>query len=119
LPTVGTVVQGTNQYTIISGLNVYSIPEPVGGTNAALDKVGFPVISSSTTYIQWNGALGKFNDALVYYNSDDSLDGNSGWYKFDNTPEDLNAAYWPQAGVSFFVNNPSASMTWTNKFIVP
>jgi hypothetical protein len=119
MTTVGQVIQGTNNYSVPTGFNLYSLPMPVGGTNAALDKAGFPAVSSDTTYYQWNVALTHYNEALVYYNSADSADGNSGWYTFGNVPEDNNAAVWPQAGQSFFVNNPDASTTWTNIFIVP
>jgi hypothetical protein len=110
---VGQVVQGTNQYPVVSGYNIYSIPEPLS-TN--LDSVKFPAISSSTTYVLWNGA--GFNPALIYYNADDSPDGNAGWY-LGGTPEDGNPAVWPKVGQSFFINHPGGSDTWTNGFMVP
>jgi hypothetical protein len=116
LTTVGQVVQGTNQYTIASGYNIYSIPEPVA-TNIDSALVNFPAVSSSDTYLQYNGT--GYNQ-LIYYNADDSPDGNTGWYDISTQVlESGNPAYWPKVGQSFFIHHPGSALTWTNAFIVP
>jgi hypothetical protein len=114
LTTVGQVAQGTNQYSVVSGYNLYSIPVPLS-TN--LYVMGFPATSLQDTYLLWNGS--GFNAPLIYYNADDSPDGNAGWYTFGDVPKDGDPTVWPQVGQSFFINHHGGSTTWTNIFIVP
>jgi len=114
LTTVGTVLQGTNLVTITPGFGIYSLPEPLGGTS--LDSQNFPAVSSSDTYLKWTGT-GYYT--LIYYNSGDSPDGNTGWYDFTTSVyESTNSTVWPNAGNSFFINHSGASETWTNVFNV-
>jgi len=122
VPTVGQVVQGTNYYTIGTGLNIYSIPQPLAGISIDSPQVNFPVTSQKTTYLQWTGsAYTKY----TYLNCNDSpsTPGMAGfWYQPTPTTyiyEDTNPAVWPSAGGSFFIQNgtPSAA-TWTNVFEV-
>jgi hypothetical protein len=119
VPTVGQVVQGTNIYTVPVGLNTYSIPQPLAGTPLDAPNVNFPVVSTKTTYLQWNGV--GFNQ-YTYLNCADSptTPGQAGfWNGALTVDEDTNPAAWPSAGGSFFVHNlTSSAMTWTNVFEV-
>jgi len=56
---------------------------------------------------------------LIYYNSGDSPDGNTGWYDGNTSVyESTNPAVWPNAGGSFFINHVGAAEIWTNVFNV-
>jgi hypothetical protein len=118
IPTVGQVVQGTNDYTIATGLNIYSIPQPLAGTPLDAANVNFPVVSGSTVYLQWTGS--GYNQ-YTYLNCSASpvSPGQAGFYSLANVYEDTNPAAWPPAGGSFFIHNEAGkSMTWTNVFEV-
>jgi len=114
LPTVGTVLQGTNLVNILAGFNIYSLPEPLGGTS--LDSQNFPAVSSSDTYLKWTGSNYY---QLIYYNAADSPDGGTGWYDLNTLAyESTNPAVWAPAGGSFFINHSGATEIWTNVFNV-
>jgi hypothetical protein len=118
VPTVGQVVQGTNLYSVAVGLNVYSIPQPLAGTPLDSANVNFPVVSSKTSYLSWNGA--GFNQ-YTYLNCADSptSPGQPGfWNAALTVDEDTNPAAWPPAGGSFFIRNSATATTWTNVFEV-
>jgi hypothetical protein len=113
LTTVGTVLQGTNLVNIPTGFSIHSIPVPLGGTPP--DAVGFPGTSSQDYYLRFNGST---YHQYIFYNSNDSLDGNTGWYDLlSNVAEDTNAAAWANAGEGFFLNHQAPPITWTNVFI--
>lgn len=115
LTTVGTVLQGTNLVSIANGFSIHSLPVPLGGT--APDAAGYPGTSGSDYYLRWNGTS---YHQYVYYNSDDSADGGTGWYDLlSNAPEDSVPAAWARAGESFFINHQAAPVTWTNVFQAP
>jgi hypothetical protein len=118
VPTVGQVVQGTNLYSVPVGLNVYSVPQPLAGESIDAANINFPVVSTKTSYLQWNGS--SFNQ-YTYLNCADSptTPGQPGfWNATLSVDEDTNPAAWPAAGGSFFVHNAATSATWTNVFEV-
>jgi len=121
IPTVGQVVQGTNVYSIGTGLNIYSVPEPLAGTALDAPSVNFPVTSQKTVYLSWNGG-GYTKYTYLNCNDSPSTPGMAGfWYQPTPTVsvyEDTNAAVWPSAGGSFFIQNGAAATTWTNVFEV-
>jgi hypothetical protein len=56
---------------------------------------------------------------LIYYNSDDSPDGGTGWYDLNTgVPKDSVSSVWPQAGQSFFIHHVGSPETWTDVFQV-
>ena len=117
LTTLGSVASGTNVLNVRNGFQIYSLPVPVGGQ--ALDAQGFPGTSSSDFFLRYNQNTDHFSQ-LVYYNSDDSLDGNTGWYDLlTNVAQDTNSAAWPVAGEAFYINHAASAVTWTNVFILP
>jgi len=118
VPTVGQVVQGTNFYSIPAGLNTFSIPQPLAGTPLDASNVNFPVVSSKTSFLSWNGA--GYNQ-YTYLNCADSptTPGQAGfWNATLSVDEDTNPAAWAPAGGSFFIRNSAAATTWTNVFEV-
>lgn len=117
IPTVGQVVQGTNFYSVPVGLNTYSVPQPLAGLPLDNTNINFPVVSTKTAYLQWNGV--GFNQ-YTYLNCADSPSspGIAGFWSLTGTYEDTNAAVWPTAGGSFFIHNTASATTWTNVFEV-
>jgi len=115
VPTVGQVVQGTNQYTVPAGYSIWALPESLAGLPLDNTNINFPAVSSSDTYLQWSGT--GYN-VLFYYNNGDSPNGGHGWFTGFNVLEDTNSAYWPNAGQSFFIHHLGAPETWTNVFQV-
>jgi hypothetical protein len=114
IPTVGQVIQGTNNYAVPAGLNVFSIPQPLAGEALDAANINFPVVSTKTFYLAWTGS--GFN-TYEYYNCADSPLSEPGFYA-GATFEDSNASVWPQAGGSFFIHNTASATTWTNVFEV-
>jgi len=117
VPTVGQVVQGTNNYAVPVGLNIFSIPQPLAGQPIDAANINFPVVSTKTAYLQWNGST--FNQ-YTYLNCADSPSspGIAGFWSAANVYEDTNPAVWPAAGGSFFIHNSATATTWTNVFEV-
>lgn len=118
VPTVGQVIQGTNTYSVPVGLNIYSVPQPLAGTSIDAANINFPVVSTKTSYLQWNG--NGYNQ-YTYLNCADSptSPGQAGFWNAAGTVfEDTNAAAWPAAGGSFFIHNAATAATWTNVFEV-
>ena len=118
---VGTVQQGTNQYNVVTGVQPYSIPEPVS-TNIDSALVNFPANSSddgNTIYDTFYHYNGNGWDALFYYNSA-ATSGAPGWYDGGGNPQDGNSYYYPSIGQAFFIDHEVvAGYTWTNAFVVP
>jgi hypothetical protein len=113
---VGTVSQGTNNYTVTPGLNFYSQPIPLGGTSLDNTNVNFPATSSLDTYQVWTGT--GYGPQYTYYNSLDS-GGAPGWYDASGTVnESTNAAAWPSVGQGFLVNHHGSTSNWVNTFLV-
>jgi len=117
VPTVGQVVQGTNFYSVPVGLNTFSVPQPLGGLPLDNPQINFPVVSTKTAYLQWNGV--GYNQ-YTYLNCADSpsTPGIAGFWSGTGVYEDTNSAAWPSAGGSFFIHNTAAATTWTNVFEV-
>lgn len=117
VPTVGQVVQGTNTYAVPSGLNIYSVPQPLAGLPLDNPQINFPVVSTKTAYLTWNGH--GYNQ-YTYLNCADSPSspGIAGFWSAGGVYEDTNTAIWPQAGGSFFIDNGSTAGTWTDVFEV-
>ena len=115
IPTVGQVIQGTNTYSVASGNNIFSIPQPLAGTPIDSKTVNFPLTSGASFYLTWTGT--GYNK-YIYYNCADSPDSEAGFYTLANVYEETNTAIWPQAGGSFFIDNQSSAATWTNVFEV-
>lgn len=117
IPTVGQVVQGTNSYAVKTGLNIYSIPQPLAGLPLDATNVNFPVVSTKTAYLSWNGH--GYNQ-YTYLNCADSPSspGIAGFWSAGGVYEDTNSAIWPSAGGSFFINNGATATTWQDVFQV-
>ena len=118
IPTVGQVIQGTNTYNVPTGLNIYSIPQPLAGTPIDSSNVNFPVVSGLTVYLSWTGS--GFNQ-YTYLNCSASptTPGQAGfWNATLTTDEDTNPAAWAPAGGSFFIHNAATAQVWTDVFEV-
>jgi len=118
VPTVGQVLQGTNLFAVGTGLNVYAVPQSLAGLPLDNTNINFPVVSTKTSYLQFNGTA--YNQ-YTYLNCADSptTPGQAGFWNATLTvDEDTNPAAWPIAGGAFFVNNPLAPTVWTNVFEV-
>jgi hypothetical protein len=118
---VGTVQQGTNNYSVLAGVQPYSIPEPVS-TNIDSALVNFPASSSDAgdvydTYYHYNG---NGWDTYFYYNAAAASPGPAGWYDTGGNPVDANPASYPSVGQAFFIDHEIVpAYTWTNAFVVP
>jgi len=118
---VGTVQQGTNQYNVVTGVQPYSIPEPVS-TNIDSALVNFPANSSddgNTVYDTYYHYNGNGWDSYFYYNFA-ATSGSPGWYDELGNPVDANPASYPSIGQAFFIDHEVVpGYTWTNAFVVP
>jgi hypothetical protein len=122
---VGSVIQGTNIYTVSHGFNTYTLPEPVA-TNIDSALINFPGTSdpndsTNDVYYYYSGGgyivLTYFTGADAAYNFGEGETLN-GWYDGGGTLQDTNAADWPKVGQAFWINHAATGTeTWTNVFV--
>jgi hypothetical protein len=124
---VGTVITGTNVYTIHQGFTTFSYIQPVS-TNLNSSIVGLIGDSdfnglNNTAYYHWNGVNNW--DTFYYYiaaDADNQFGSNSGdgWYSGDGSIFLATAPqYWPKVGEGFFIHQINAtSLQYTNSFTI-
>jgi hypothetical protein len=114
---VGTVTQGTNIYSVPSGLSFLASPIPLGGTSPDNSSVGMPAASTADTVQIWTGT--GYGPQYTYYSAADAAPSPAGWYNSDGSvDESTNAAAWPNVGNGFLINHTGAALIWTNVFSV-
>ena len=126
---VGSVVTGTNVYTINQGFATFSVIQPLS-TNFTSSVIGLVGTSdanglNNTAYYHWNGVNNW--DTFYYYTQDDAVNGQGytdygtdGWYSGDGSIFLANSpAYWPKVGEGFFIRQVVATpLLYTNSFII-
>jgi len=110
----GQVVTGTPTIPVSRGVGLYGVPwtthGPFDHQYITTPYINFPAVSSSTTCMLWTGST--WGQPVIYYNADDSPDGNEGWYDYAGNPQNNNPAFWPGKGHGFLINNPGTPLTW-------
>jgi hypothetical protein len=108
LTLAGSVVQGTNNFTINKGYGFYGDPEPVSGD---ITTNGFPVQDNSTLFT-WNTPGQSYNQAVFGVSA-----GSGGPAFVDNNFNPVVIAPAPGSGFVYF-NPATNSVTWTRSFTV-
>ena len=124
---VGTVVTGTNVFSLPQGFTTFSFIQPLS-TN--LNPVGLIGVSDgngivNTAYYHWNQAANNW-DNFYYYTVADAdnnfgIDyGTDGWYSGDGSVFLANAPqFWPKVGEGFFIHQIVATpLLYTNTFTI-
>ena len=123
---VGTVVTGTNVYTINQGFTTFSVIQPIS-TNLDASIVGLNGVSdvnsvNNTAYYHWNKTTSNW-DTFYYFTSDDALNGlgvtyGDGWYTGDGSLFlATSPTYWPKVGEGYFIHQVVATpLYYTNTF---
>jgi len=110
---VGSVVTGTNNYTVNNGLNFYSQPIPLGGTSLDSTNINFPATGGQDTYTPWTGTA--YGAQLTYYTTAQGAP-QDGWYDSSFNLQSTNPSAWPNVGQGFLINHFGGSSVWTTKF---
>jgi hypothetical protein len=121
---IGSVITGTNVYTLNPGFTTFSYIQPVS-TNIDMN---FPAVSDpngfyNTAYYHWNGIN---NWDIFYYYTDADANNNfgasvgTGWYTGDGAKFLANyPQYWPKVGEGFFIHQvTNAPIVYTNIFTI-
>ena len=124
---VGTVVTGTNVYTLHQGYTTFSVVQPIS-TNLESSVVGLTGVSdgsgiNNTAYYHWNGVNNW--DTFYYYtgtDADNNLGVNygDGWYSGDGSLFlATSPSYWPKVGEGYFIHQIVAQdLKYTNSFSI-
>jgi len=117
--TVGNVLQGTNQLTVQTGQQIYSVPDPFQNLPLDNTNVNFPGVSGKSFIYAWTGS----GFSTLTYDNSSAAPGSygPGWYGPNgNVPADNYPTNWPSPGQSVWINNGAGhTLNWNQIFTVP
>jgi hypothetical protein len=124
---VGTVVTGTNVYTINQGFTTFSVIQPVS-TNLESSVIGLVGVSdanfiNNTAYYHYNNATANW--VIYYYFTDIDAQNQfsptfgDGWYNQSGEILSSNPNDWPKVGEGYFIHQIVATpLKYTNSFSI-